>query len=310
MQRTKNSVVLLALLLVFATVFSVAAQTGGNTGGNTGGTTGQTNQNAQQGGQQQGNQNNQQGGQQANGLLQNANLIGIVFLEGFAEYNFIGTQFGSNMLANFQNQQGNQNQGGQNNQNQNNQNQSNQNQNNQNQNNQGGQNQSGLTGAQQGQLQNCGSVRVYKVSSTATQDLWPNIRCSGNVLTIVAGGSGDYLIYNFNNAQNATNAPQSRPLCPTQNNQGGNQQGGQNNQNGNNNQNSNNNQGGTTGQQNASSSRVSLDLQGFNSQTCFVTQLSNVGFNFGNRQSAGVSGFGNNQGGNNQGGNTGTGGQS
>lgn len=67
--------------------------------------------------------------------------------------------------------------------------------------------------AQQAQLQNCGQVRVYKVSPDAIQDLWPHVACSGNQLTLQAGGTGHYIVYEFSSDQSAVNAPLSLPLC-------------------------------------------------------------------------------------------------
>lgn len=64
------------------------------------------------------------------------------------------------------------------------------------------------------QLESCGNVRVYKVSATGSQDLWPNVGCAGNLLVIQAGGTGEYIFYRFSSAQAATGALLSMPLCP------------------------------------------------------------------------------------------------
>ncbi|MFO7321490.1 MAG: hypothetical protein DIU68_007160 [Chloroflexota bacterium] len=65
-----------------------------------------------------------------------------------------------------------------------------------------------------GQLESCGNIRVYKVSSQGSQDLWPNVGCAGDLLVIQAGGTGDYIVYRFNTPQAAAGALPSMPLCP------------------------------------------------------------------------------------------------
>lgn len=62
-------------------------------------------------------------------------------------------------------------------------------------------------------LADCGLVRVYKVSSQGSQDIWPNVSCTGTTLSVVAGGDGHYILYAFNNANALTAAPETLSTC-------------------------------------------------------------------------------------------------
>lgn len=62
-------------------------------------------------------------------------------------------------------------------------------------------------------LANCGLVRVYKVSSQGSQDLWPQVSCTGNTLSVVAGGTGHYILYTFNSQNAVNNAPETLSTC-------------------------------------------------------------------------------------------------
>ncbi len=64
-----------------------------------------------------------------------------------------------------------------------------------------------------GALADCGLVRVYKVSAEGSQDLWPQVSCAGNALSIVAGGTGHYILYSFNNQTAVNDAPLSLSTC-------------------------------------------------------------------------------------------------
>jgi hypothetical protein len=59
----------------------------------------------------------------------------------------------------------------------------------------------------------CGLVRVYKVSSQGSQDIWPNVSCTGSTLSIVAGGDGHYILYAFASVNAVTTAPETLSTC-------------------------------------------------------------------------------------------------
>jgi len=59
----------------------------------------------------------------------------------------------------------------------------------------------------------CGLVRVYKVSSEGSQDLWTQVSCDGDTLSVVAGGTGHYILYTFNNQTAVNGAPQTLSTC-------------------------------------------------------------------------------------------------
>jgi hypothetical protein len=70
--------------------------------------------------------------------------------------------------------------------------------------------------AQFANLQQCGNVRVYKLSPEGVQDLWPNVSCNGSLLSVQAGGRGHYIMYRFNGNNSAVNAPTALYPCNTQ----------------------------------------------------------------------------------------------
>jgi hypothetical protein len=62
-------------------------------------------------------------------------------------------------------------------------------------------------------ITDCSLIAVYKVSSEGVQDLWPQISCDGNALSIVAGGTGHYIVYAFSSAAAMSAAPTSLSTC-------------------------------------------------------------------------------------------------
>lgn len=64
-----------------------------------------------------------------------------------------------------------------------------------------------------GSLADCGLVRVYKVSSEGSQDLWTQVSCEGELLSVVAGGTGHYILYTFNNQSAVNSAPETLSTC-------------------------------------------------------------------------------------------------
>jgi hypothetical protein len=227
-------------LLTLAIAFGVSAQDGSGTGGTSSGQT-----SSQQGfsGQSQnfgqGNigftslaTNGQEPGLFPSGagnnfffglngaMPRNASLLGVAFLDGFSTYTFdMNSLFNTQINAqtqqafNTQNQQNLNNQGqtqlGINNQGQ-------QGFNTQQDINNLGVNAQGQNQAQFANLQQCGNVRVYKLSPQGVQDLWPNVSCNGSLLNVQAGGSGHYILYRFNGNQSAVSAPAALFPCNAQ----------------------------------------------------------------------------------------------
>jgi len=234
--RAKRIVIVAVIaLLTMAIAFGVSAQdtSGGSNGGQSGQTSGQQgfsgqNQNFGQGnvgfnnlatnGQQSGLFPSGQGNtffMGLNGAMpRNATLLGVAFLDGFNTYTFdmnalFGTTFNTQNQANLNTQNQTNfntqtNQGLTTTQGQNNQGQNNQGQN------------TAQNNVQFANLQQCGNVRVYKLSPQGVQDLWPNVSCNGSLLSVQAGGRGHYIMYRFNGNQSAVNAPAALYPCTTQ----------------------------------------------------------------------------------------------
>lgn len=62
-------------------------------------------------------------------------------------------------------------------------------------------------------IADCSLIAVYKVSSEGVQDLWPQVSCDGTALSIVAGGTGHYIVYSFSTPDALTAAPVSLSTC-------------------------------------------------------------------------------------------------
>jgi hypothetical protein len=225
--RAKRLVIVAVIaLLTLAIAFGVSAQdTSGGQSGQTSGQQGSSGQTQNFGQGNVGFNNLATNGQQAglfpsgqgstfftglNGAMpRNASLLGVAFLDGFNTYTFdmnalFGTTFNNQNQTNLntQNQANLNTQQGVNTQNQQGVNTS-QDLNAQNQ-------------AQFANLQQCGNVRVYKLSPDGVQDLWPNVSCNGSLLSVQAGGRGHYIMYRFNGNQSAVNAPTALFPCSAQ----------------------------------------------------------------------------------------------
>jgi len=225
--RAKQLIIVTVIaLLTMAIAFGVSAQD--NSGGSNGQTSGQQGSNGQgnigfnslaTNGQQAGLFPSGQGNSFFTGLNgampRNASLLGVAFLDGFTTYTFdLNSLFGTQITAQTQTNLNNQNQANLNTQNQNNFNTQGQN---------NGQNNGQTTGQNTAQnnatfanLQQCGNVRVYKLSPEGVQDLWPNVSCNGSLLSVQAGGRGHYIMYRFNGNNSAVNAPVALYPCTTQ----------------------------------------------------------------------------------------------
>jgi hypothetical protein len=55
----------------------------------------------------------------------------------------------------------------------------------------------------------CEAINVYKVSSEGDQDLWQNdsLVCNGDLVTIIAGGTGHYVVYGYGNQAAENSSP-------------------------------------------------------------------------------------------------------
>jgi len=235
MRAKRILIVTVIALLALAIAFGVSAQdNSGGSNGQSGQTSGQQGSSGQNG---QGNigfnslaTNGQQSGlfpsnasnsffTGLNGAMpRNATLLGVAFLDGFNTYTFdLNSLFGTTLSTQNQTNLNTQNQTNLNTQGQTNQTFNTQGQTNFNttQGLNNGQN-NGQNNAQFANLQQCGNVRVYKLSPEGVQDLWPNISCNGSLLSVQAGGRGHYILYRFNGNESAVNAPQALFSCNAQ----------------------------------------------------------------------------------------------